>query len=195
MRIALRIAVFALAFAAAVPAFGQSAPAPLPGYTISVAAGYTSTTGNTTNNGMWASLAVPLYTFKGVWNKYDLNLAARADYFTIAKPSDYVVTAGPELRAQFSKASLLGGVVFQPFGNLGIGAAESQCAASQSCAAGTDGSKHAAFKIGGGIDVPMNATLVIRVAEFDYIHSSIFPGGGVNINNFGQISTGLKIQF
>ena len=53
---------------------------------------------------MFASLAVPVYTFGGAFGKnWDATISARADYFTLTTPSNYVITAGPEFRFQFSK--------------------------------------------------------------------------------------------
>lgn len=187
--------VFGLLLCASFAA-AQSAPVSLPGYNISLGAGYSSTTGNSTNNGFWSSLSVPVYTFGGTFGKnWDATISARADYFTVTTPSTYVVTAGPEMRFQFSKPTLLNGIVFQPFGNLGLGAARSQCAAAMDCAAGVDATSHFAFKLGGGIDIPMSSSTALRLFEFDYIHSTIFPNGHVVLSNSAQISAGLKWTF
>lgn len=179
--------VLALAFLATF-AFAQ-APASLPGYQVSLAAGYSLTTGAQNNNGFFSSVGVPLYTFKDKW---DVNIAGRGDYFSIATPSTYVITAGPEGRFQFSSASFFNGKVFQPFGNVGFGVAKSNCSAT---AAVCNGNSYAAVKLGGGLDLVGTPTLTYRLFEFDYIKSTIFPGGSVKLSNFAQVTTGLKINF
>lgn len=191
----LALAAIVACLVLAVPAFGQSAPTPLPGYNVSLNAGYSSVQGNG-NNGMFASLAVPVYTFGGAFGKdWDATISARADYFTLTSPANYIVTAGPEFRFQFSRASLLSGTVFQPFANLGVGAARAQCVSAGTCAAGTDTSTHGAFKFGGGLDIPMSASLSLRLLEVDYIHASDLPSGHVVFSNFAQVSAGVGIRF
>lgn len=187
----------AVAFFFALPVFAQQGGvSQLPGYNISIAGGYAATTGNATNNGFWSSLAVPVHQFQSAFGKeYGMNLAIRGDYFTISQPSTYVVTGGPELRFQISKPTLLNGQAFQPFINTGLGAARSQCVSTMTCPAGSDQSTHFAFKFGGGLDIPTNSALSIRIVEVDWIHSTIFPTGSVTISNAAQISTGLSIKF
>lgn len=172
-------------------------PASLPGYSVSISAGYSATTGNTTNNGFWGSVAVPAYTFQSVIAKqYDMTLSIRGDYFSLSKPDDYVLTGGPEFRLQFSKPNLLNGQAFQPFANIGLGMARNQCVAAMNCAAGVDQTTHAAFKIGGGLDIPVNGTMSIRILELDLIHSSAIPGNGnVVVTNAAQLSAGIGFRF
>jgi hypothetical protein len=201
MKKILVFAVFLLVLHLAAPScLAQSTvppPASLPGYSVSFSAGYSATTGNATNNGFWGSIAVPLYTFQSlVAKKYDMSLSLRGDYFSLSKPADYVLTGGPEFRLQFSKPNLLNGQAFQPFANVGIGFARNQCVAAQNCAAGVDQTTHAAFKIGGGLDIPVNATMSIRLLELDFIHSSLIPGtGNVVVSNAAQLSAGIGLRF
>lgn len=187
-RILVAVSVLFLAFAIG-GCFAQSAPPSLPGYQVSLAAGYSLTTGAQNNNGFFSSVAVPLYTFK---NKWDLNIAGRGDYFSIATPSTFVITAGPEGRFQFSSPTFFSGKVFQPFGNVGFGVAKSNCSAT---AAVCNSASYSAVKLGGGLDLVGTPTLTYRLFEFDYIRSTIFPGGSVQLSNFAQVTTGLKINF
>lgn len=172
-------------------------PASLPGYSVSFSAGYSATSGNSTNNGFWGSVAVPLYTFQSlVAKKYDMSLTLRGDYFTLSKPADYILTGGPEFRLQFSKPNLLNGTVFQPFANVGFGIARNECVAAQNCASGVDQTTHGAFKVGGGLDIPVNPTMSIRILELDFIHSSLIPGNGnVVVTNAAQLSAGIGLRF
>ena len=195
-RISLALAVLFACFACS----AQSAPTPLPGYNVSLMAGYTSTSGSG-SSGMFASLATPVYTFGGAFGKnWDATIAARVDYFTISSPSTFTLTGGPEFRLQFSKASLLNGTVFQPFANAGLGASESQCVATNSCITGSDSARHFAQKLGFGLDVKLANNITWRIIEADYIHSQIFvsstnPAGFVSLNNLAQVSTGFGFSF
>lgn len=190
-----------LVFFLAVPSgFAQTAPvvpSELPGYSIQIAGGYSATSGNTTNNGFWGSVSVPAYTFQSVIAKqYDMALSIRGDYFSLSKPNDYVLTGGPEFRLQFSKPNLMNGQVFQPFANLGFGMARNQCVAAMNCAAGVDQTTHAAFKVGAGLDIPVNGTMSLRILELDLIHSSAIPGNGnVVVSNAAQLSAGIGLRF
>jgi hypothetical protein len=170
--------------------FAQAPPANLPGYTVQLTAGYSLLTGAQNNNGFFSSVAVPIKTFN---NKYSFSLSGRADYFSIATPSSYVIAGGPEARFQFSKPDLMGGIVFQPFGNVMLGMAKSACPAA-GCAPTVDTSGKFAFKIGGGLDVPLKGGVVARLFQVDYIKASIYPNGLV-LSNFAQVTTGLGIRF
>lgn len=185
----------ALALLLAVTAVGraQSAPAQPPGYTISINLGYTSLQNVGNANGFFSSLALPLHT----WSSKNLTttVALRADNFLVTKPSVNTVFIGPEFRWQFSQANLLGGEVFQPFINIMGGEARSSCAASASCGAGVDASTHGAEKAGGGLDMVTNAHVTVRLFEYDYMHSRLFPGGSLQISNWGQIVTGIGFTF
>lgn len=176
-------------------AFAQSAPQPLPGYNVSLNAGYSSVQGNG-NNGMFASLAVPVYTFGGAFGKnWDATISARADYFTLTTPSNYVITAGPEFRFQFSRANLLNGAVFQPFANFGIGTSRAQCVSSNTCGPTVSTASAFTSKFGGGLDIPVSSSMSLRILEVDYIHAGNLPSGHVIFSNFAQISAGLGIRF
>jgi hypothetical protein len=166
-------------------ALEAQAPAPLPGYQVSLTAGYSLLTGAQSNNGFFSSVAAPLITFN---RTNSFTLSGRGDYFSIATPSSYVVSGGPEVRFQFSSAQFFSGKVFQPYGNFGVGIAKSSCT-------GCDTSGHAAWKIGGGLDMVGTPTLTYRLFEIDYIHSRIYPNNGVVLNNFAQVMTGLKLTF
>lgn len=184
-------AVAVLIVLSAVCSFAQSAPSALPGYTVQLNAGYSSVQGNS-SNGMFASLAVPIWTRNST---NTMTVSARSDWFSITNPSTFVITAGPEFRYQFSRATLLNGIVFQPFANTGIGAARSQCVSTNSCPVGADTSSHITEKLGGGLDVIMDTHSTIRIFEVDYIHSRIFPGGHVVMSNFAQVSAGIGFRF
>jgi hypothetical protein len=160
----------------------------LPGWKVSINAGYSLTQGDTTNNGIFSSATFALPQPKS-WK--DFGLAMRGDYFTITSPAVYVVDFGPEVRATpFSVAGILNGAKFQPFLNAGFGFARSQ-ASVQSLAAAS----HFAFKIGGGVDMPVSSTVNWRLLEVDYIRSNIFPGGSVVLSNVAQVETGIGITF
>ena len=96
---------------------------------------------------------------------------------------------------QFAKADLLSGTVFQPFANFGLGVARAQCASSNTCPAGTSAATHFASKLGGGLDIPLNSKLSLRLVEIDWIHSSQFPTGHILISNLAQVSAGIGIKF
>ena len=169
--LALSLAVFA------------QAPPSLPGYQVSLAAGYSLLSGAQNNNGFFSSVAVPLRTWDKEWS---FNLAGRGDYFSIVTPSTYVITAGPEFRFQFSRASFFNGKVFQPFANVGAGAARSSAGS---------GATYSAWKLGAGLDMPQNSTLSWRLFEVDYIHSKIFPNNYTVLSNWAEVETGLKLSF
>lgn len=189
-RIAMLVALTAFA------AHAQTAPSDLPGYSVSLFAGYSATTGNQTNNGFFSSVAIPVHQFQSAFGKqYGMNLAVRGDYFSISKPSTYVLTGGPELRFQISKPDILNGQVLQPFINIGMGGARSQCVSDSSCAPTADQSTHFAAKVGGGLDIPISAKVNMRIFEIDFIHSTIFPTGNVVVSNFAQISAGIGLKF
>lgn len=160
----------------------------LPGWKVSLNAGYSLTQGDTTNNGIFSSAAFALPQ-PASWKNF--GLAMRGDYFTITSPSVYVVDFGPELRATpFSVDGILNGAKFQPFLNLGVGLARSQSSVSDLVTA-----SHFAFKIGGGVDMPVSQAVNWRLLEVDYIRSNIFPGGSVVLSNVAQLETGLGISF
>jgi hypothetical protein len=195
MKLVLRLVVVAVAFLFVVfsACFAQSAPTPLPGYNIQISAGYSLLSGAQNNNGMFASVAVPIWTRNSV-NTF--TVSGRADYFTVTSPSVYVVTAGPEVRYQFSRASILGGMVFQPFGNMGMGTGRSSCVNAGTCTATSSaGASHFAFKFGGGLDVPVSSTLTMRVFEVDWIHSTLFPGNSLTLTNVPQVTSGISLRF
>jgi len=166
---------------AAISSFAQ-APASLPGYQVSLAAGYSLLTGAQNNNGFFSSVAAPLYLLN---KKYSVSIAGRGDYFSIATPSSYVVAGGPEFRFQFSSATFFSGRVFQPYANVGGGMAHSS----------SNSTIYPAWKVGGGLDLVGNSTLSYRLLEVDYIHSTIFPSNHVVLQNFAQVMTGLKLSF
>lgn len=166
-------------------ALAQSAPAPLPGYQVSLAAGYSLLTGAQNNNGFFSSVGMNMRTFD---KTNSFSIAARGDYFSINTPSSYVIAGGPEFRFQFSRASFLSGKVFQPFANVGAGAARSSCS-------GCSNAPHFALKIGGGLDMVGSPTVTYRLFEVDYIHSTIFPNNAITLSNFAQVMTGLKLNF
>lgn len=185
---ALYLVVFVLL---AVSVSFAQAPAPLPGYTIQISAGYSNVQGAGAS-GTFQSLAVPIWTRNST---NTVTFSARADNFFVTSPSTYVITAGPEFRSQFSKADLLQGAVFQPFANVGFGAARSSCVFAMDCAAGQDVSSHFAYKMGGGLDMIMSSNTVARLFEVDYIHSTVFPGNHVTFSNFAQITAGIGFRF
>lgn len=178
--------------AAAIVGQAQSAPAPLPGYSVTTFVGYSSLQSSNSGNGFFASLAVPLWTRNADWT---WTVSARADNFLIASPSVNVLLAGPEVRYQFSQPTLFNGEVFQPFGNFMAGAARSSCVAATDCAVGQDTTSHFAYKVGGGLDMVLSANMTARLFEVDYIRSTIFPGGHVTLNNTTQITAAIGFHF
>lgn len=185
------LAVAALLFC--VMGLRAQAPAQPPGYTVSINLGYTSLQNVGNANGFFSSLALPLHTFPAT--NWTTTVALRADNFLIASPSVNTVFLGPEFRFQFSQANLLGGEVFQPFVNAMLGEARSSCAASASCGAGVNASTHFAQKLGGGLDMITSAHVTLRLFEYDYLHSTLFPGGSLQISNWGQLLTGVGFTF
>ena len=173
----------------AVCSFGQTTPAPteLPGYSVQVLAGYSLVTGAGNNNGFFSSVAVP------AWHNKSNSLAvqARADYFSINKPSSYYVGGGPEFRYAFAKPTIFNGQVFEPFADVQIGAAET----SDPATGNPTGTKHFALKVGGGLDTVLKGNVTWRLFQVDWIHSTIYPGNGIVLSNFAQISTGIGIRF
>jgi hypothetical protein len=168
------------------------APASLPGYSVSTFVGYSSLQNANNNNGLFTSLAVPLKTWDSTWSR---TLSARADNFLLTTPGVNVVLFGPEVRFQFSKATLFNGEVFQPFGNGMAGAARNNCVATTTCASGVATTTKAAYKVGGGLDMVLSPNMTLRLFEYDYINSTIFPGGHVTVHNLSQFTTGIGFHF
>lgn len=169
------------------------APTPLPGFTVQIMAGFTSLQNVANANGFFTSLTLPLYT-KSATN-WTTTISARADNFLISSPSINSVYVGPELRFQFSQASLLGGQVFQPFANVMLGEARSSCASTETCLPGADATSHFAQKVGGGLDMVTGNHVTLRLFEYDYMHSTLFPGGKIQISNWGQLFTAVGFRF
>ena len=193
------VGVVALLLASAGAALGQAPPVPpavppveLPGYSVSLFVGYSVLQNAQNNNGLFSSVAVPLYTKNDVWS---WTVSARADNFLLSSPSVVVIMGGPEGRFQFSKATLFNGAVFQPFGNFMLGAARSSCVSTKTCAVGQDQTSHVAYKVGGGLDMVLTQNMTARLFEVDYIRSTIFPGGGLTVNNFTQVSAAIGFHF
>lgn len=170
-----------------------AAPPSLPGFTVQIMAGYTSLQNVQNANGFFSSLTLPMHTFNST--NFTTTVSLRADNFLVSTPSINSVYLGPEFRFQFSQAQLLGGEVFQPFVNAELGVARSSCASTSTCPDGVDASTHFAQKVGGGLDMPTGNHVTVRLFEYDYMHSTLFPGGHITISNWGQLVTGLGFRF
>lgn len=194
-RLVLALAVLAACFTCS----AQAAPAPLPGFGISVFAGYTAVTNQGLGSGFETSYAAPFYTNPGFSSgplKNDaLTISGRINNFNILNPAANSLTGGPEFRFQFSSASFLNGIVLQPFVNGQIGAVRSACVSTSSCATGQDVTTHFAYGGGFGIDYVTSTHITWRLLEYDRIQSKFFPTGGVTLSNANQFITGLSFRF
>ena len=188
------LAILAAGLLSISPFVFAQAPAELPGYSVTTFVGYTSIQG-TTANGMFLSLAVPVKTLYLNSTLGTMTLSARADNFWNTSPGVNVILAGPEQRFQFSKANLLGGLVFQPFVNEMAGVAREACLAAMNCAAGVSTTSHFAYKVGGGLDMVLTSNMTARLFEVDYIRSSVLPNAHLTLSNAAQITAGIGFHF
>jgi hypothetical protein len=191
-------AVLAVALFASLATQAQ-APAPLPGFGISVFAGYTGISNQGLGSGFETSFAAPFYTNPGFASgplKNDaITISGRINNFNLLNPAANSLTGGPEFRFQFSSAKFLNGIVLQPFFNGQVGAVRSSCVALQNCAAGQDSTSHFAYGGGFGIDYVTSSHITWRLLEYDRVQSKFFPGGGVTLSNANQFITGLAFKF
>ena len=192
----MRIAQIVLACALLLvsPLLFAQAPAELPGYSVSTFVGYSSVSG-TTASGMFLSLAAPLKTVYLNSTLGTMTVSARADNFWNTTPGVNVILGGPEQRFQFSKATFLNGLVFQPFVNEMAGIARNACVSTTSCAAGVTTASHFAYKVGGGLDLVLTSNMTARLFEVDYIRSSLLPNGHLTVSNAAQITAGIGFHF
>ena len=186
------VGVVLLLFAFGVPGARAQTPAPtpsqLPGWQVSVNAGYSLLQGATSNNGIFSDVEVSLPQ-PASWKRF--SLAMRGDYFTVTSPAVYVIDAGPQVESvPFAIPSFMSGQKFQVFLSAGLGAAR-----SQATAANLTPQYHLALKLGGGINMPVSSTVTWRLLEVDYIRSRIFPGGSIVMSNMAQLETGIGIHF
>ncbi len=180
-------------------AIGVQAQAPpsLPGFGVSMSAGYTSVSGQPLGNGLFASFAAPVYTNPGFSSgplKNDaFTVAARIDNFNL--PNSNSIFLGSEGRFQFSKANFMDGQIFQPFFYLGLGGVRSSCVAAMDCAAGSDTATHFGAEFSAGIDMITSTHVVWRALQYSRIESRFYPNGGVTLSNANQLITGLTFKF
>jgi len=177
----------------------QSAPPQLPGFGVSAYVGYTGVTNQGLGSGVLTSFAAPIYTNPGFASgplKNDaMTVSGRIDNVFTTSPGGNVLTGGPEFRFQFSSATFLDGKVFQPFVNVGVGAARSSCVATSACPVGTDTTTHFAYKFGVGIDTISSTHVIWRLLEYDRVQSKFFPGNGVTLSNANQFITSIGFRF
>lgn len=178
--------IFAMLLVPMVKGQTSTAPAPLPGYQVTLTAGYSLVSGAQNSNSAYSSIALPIRTFD---KTNSFSISGRGDYFYITNPvSAYVLAGKPEFRFQFSRASFFNGKVFQPFFGPSLGAAKSTCTSCPS-------KYYAAEGFYGGLDMVESTSMTWRLIEVDYFHSKLFPNNQTVESNIPAILTALSIKF
>jgi hypothetical protein len=158
-------------------AHAQTAPVTIPEGTqsITIGASYSSTSG-TLDNGTVETIQ------KRIW-KYG---SVRLDAFTLGPFLSTVARFQPQasLSHVFKANPYFNPKPILPFVNAGGGVAKS-----------ADGTTKAAFAVGAGCDYYVNKSLMLRVLDFTYLRSTIYPGGSEILTNFKSVATGLTLNF